>query len=413
MTDREKLESYIQKAETELTTDILPFWIRHGMDKERGGFYGGITNNLAVDKDAPRGALLSSRILWTYSAAYRRYPDPAYLDMARWAFDDLMTHFWDAEYGGLYWVVDAWGQPVNTRKQIYGQAFGIYALSEYFSAAGEGQALDKAAALFRAIQEHGYDAQNGGYLEAYTRDWQLEQDLRLSAVDMNEKKSMNTHLHVMEAYTNLLRAWRNADVETSFAVPPAELERRQKELIQVMMQHIVHLGTYHTTLFFDECWRRRSDHVSFGHDIETSWLLVEAAEVAGDRSLIEPARSLALNMAQTVYNEGLDADGGLMYEAGPSGWVDDSKEWWPQAEAAVGFLNAYQLGGQEHFFHAALRSWDFIEAHLIDRQYGEWLRGVYRDGTVKANELKVSFWKCPYHNGRACMEMAERLKGLL
>ncbi len=398
MTDRALLQTYIHKAETELRQDILPFWIKHTVDRERGGFYGSITNDLIVDRDAPRGALLTSRILWAYSAAYRRYHAPEYLETARWAYDDL-ARFWDSEYGGFYWMTNAEGHPLNQRKQVYGQAFGIYALAEYFRATGEDQALRQAIDLFRILEEYSHDPEHKGYFEAYTRDWRLETDLRLSEIDMNEKKSMNTHLHVMEAFTNLLRIWDDA-----------LLRERQTELIEAMMEHVVDPHTCHLIPFFDERWRPRSDHISFGHDIEASWLLVEAAEVAGERRLIEATRPLAVRMAQAVYDEALAPNGGLLYEATLQHGVTQSHtEWWPQAEAVVGFLNAHQISSEPHFLDAALRCWDYIEQHLVDREHGEWFRAVTRDGAVKTDELKVSFWKCPYHNGRACMEMSERL----
>ncbi|HOU11883.1 MAG TPA: AGE family epimerase/isomerase [Anaerolineae bacterium] len=391
-------QTYIHKAETELRENILPFWIAHTVDKERGGFYGELSNTLDVDKDAPRGALLSARILWTYSAAYKRYRAPEYLAMAQWTYDDLLTRFWDATHGGLYWMVGANGELLRPRKQIYGQAFGIYAFAEYYSATGEPGALDKAIALFRLMEEHSHDPQYGGYFEAYTRDWQLETDLRLSAVDMNEKKSMNTHLHVMEGYTNLLRVWDDD-----------ALRARQTENVDIMMHRIISPATFHTLLFFDEAWNSRTDRISYGHDIETNWLLVESAEVLGDERRVEEAKTIAVKMAQAVYNEGLDAEGGLVNDGDPRGVTDPDFEWWPQAEAAVGFLNAYQLSGQTHFLQAALRSWDFIERYFIDRQHGEWFRHVTKDHVVDRAAAKVSFWKCPYHNGRACMELIDRL----
>ncbi len=398
MVEESRVQRYCQKAEAELRENILPFWIRHAVDREQGGFYGQISNDLVVDRGASRGALLCSRILWTYAAAYRRYRDPAYIEMARWAYDDLMARFWDQEHGGLFWEVAADGTSVRTRKQIYGQAFGVYGLSEYYRATGDVAALDRAIGLFHLIQEHSYDPEHRGYLEAYTRQWQLEADLRLSDVDMNEKKSMNTHLHVMEAFTNLMRAWDDAGLRRALA-----------ELLNVMMEHIVDAETCHTILFFDERWNRRSDHVSYGHDIEASWLLVESAEVLGDGRLLDQARALAVAMARAALDEGIDPDGGMVYEAGPDGLVVPSKEWWPQAEAVVGFLNAYQLSSDPHYLEAAFRSWDFIESHLVDRGHGEWFRYVTRDGVVGTDEPKVSFWKCPYHNGRACLEMIERL----
>ncbi|HUT17643.1 MAG TPA: AGE family epimerase/isomerase [Anaerolineae bacterium] len=398
MVDRGVLQAYARKIDGELCENILPFWMRHVVDRQRGGFYGQISNDLAVDEDAARGALLTSRILWTYAAAYRRYGDPAYREMAEWAYEDLIARFWDKEYSGLYWATDADGCPTNTRKQIYGQAFGIYGLAEYHLATGSETALEYAVALFGDIEAHSYDPRHGGYLEAFTRQWTLEEDLRLSEIDMNEAKSMNTHLHVMEAYTNLMRTWKSP-----------ELARKQRALLKVMMERIVDPVTHHTLLFFDERWHPKSDRVSFGHDIEASWLLVESAEVLGDQPLLHAAQALAVRMAEATLSEALDADGGLLYEADPSGVTDARKEWWPQAETMVGALNAYQLTSEPFFLEAALRSWGFIEEHLVDHAHGEWFRGVSRHGRMDRQEPKVSFWKGPYHNGRACMEAVARL----
>ncbi len=406
MVDTTRLRATMRRAEADLRRNILPFWMEHAVDHERGGFFGEVTNDLTVRPEAPRGALLTSRILWTYAAAYRRYGDPAYLKMADWAFEDLLNRFWDAEHIGLYWMVGADGELIRPRKQLYGQAFGIYALAEYHAATENSLALETAQAIFRAIEEHAYDPANKGYFESFNRAWQMTDDVRLSAVDLNEMKSMNTHLHVMEAFTNLLRVW-----------PDPLLKARQIELLNVMMTHIIRPETHHMTLFFDETWAPRSPHVSYGHDIEASWLLVESTEVVGDPGLHTKAEGIAVKMAQAVYDEGRDPDGGIVYESGPEGLIDATKQWWPQAEAAVGFLNAYQISGAPHFLAASLSSWDFIEAYLIDHDHGEWLRYVKRDLTRPAgndeDHAKVSFWKCPYHNGRACMELTERLHKVL
>ena len=402
MPNNPMLEQLQRKAQTELHDNILPFWLNHTRDKVRGGFYGEISNDLQVDEEAPRGALLTARILWTFAAAYRRRQEPSYLAMARHAFEDLLERFWDETYGGLYWMVAADGTPLRPRKQIYGQAFGIYALAEYFAATQDDAALTKARELYALIDEHAYDPDHKGYFEAFTREWELAEDMRLSEVDENEKKSMNTHIHLMEAFTNLLRVWPDADLET-----------RQTELLEVMMTRIIDPATYHTTLFFDEAWTPQSVNISHGHDIETSWLLVEAAEVLGSEPILAQAERLSIQMAQAIYDEGRDPDGAIPYEEGPEGWVDDTKQWWPQAEAAVGFLNAYQLTGAEHFFEAVQRSWAFIEAYLIDREHGGWYRYVTRDHQRDEDTPKVSFWKAPCHNGRACMELTDRLSTLL
>ncbi len=401
MVDQSTLRTYARRIEAELRGNILPFWMQHAIDRERGGFYGEISNDLRVDRDAPRGALLTSRILWTYSAAYRRYGDPAYREMADRAYEDLIARFWDETYSGLYWAIDADRQPVNTRKQIYGQAFGIYSLSEYCLATGSEPALERAVALFGDIEANSYDPHRGGYLEAFTRQWTLEEDLRLSEVDLNEAKSMNTHLHVLEAYASLMRAWTSP-----------ELARKQRALLRVIVERIVDPATYHTRPFFDQRWNPKSDRISYGHDIEASWLLVDAARGLHDEALLDATEALAVRMAQATLSEALDQDGGLLYEAGPEGITDTRKEWWPQAETVVGALNAYQLTSEPSFLEAALRSWDFIASHLVDQEHGEWFRCVSRDREVDSQEPKVSFWKGPYHNARACMEAIARLESL-
>jgi mannobiose 2-epimerase len=382
-----------------LRGNILKFWLEHARDRENGGFFGQIDNDLVIRKDAPRGALLTSRILWTFSAAYRRYKDPAYLEMARWAYDDLLTRFWDKEKGGLYWSVSLKGAPLDARKIVYVQSFGIYGLAEFYRATGEQAPLDHAIQLYRLLEQKSHDRVNGGYLEEFARDWTVSRDRgrRRSAMGSKGQKSQNVHLHILEAYTNLLRVW-----------PDVELRRNLREVVDVLQTRVLDEGNHHLRLFLDEDWTPRSDEISFGHDIEYSWLLVETAEMLGDEKLLSRAKAAAVEIARVTLEEGVDPDGGVLGEANPHGITSSFKEWWPQAEATVGFFNAYQLSGDERFFAASLRSWDFIERQLIDRKNGEWFMGVSRDGKTKP-PLKVSFWKCPYHNGRACMEMIDRL----
>lgn len=401
MENDQVLSQLSAEMRAELYQNILPFWFARALDRPNSGFYGAISNDLVVDPTAPRGSLLTSRILWTFSASCRYLYAPQYAFVARYACQDLITHFWDQEHSGLFWALAPDGTVIDPRKHLYGQAFGIYALIEFCLATHEMYALAKAAEMLRVIELYAHDDQHGGYHECFTQDWKPAEDVRLSPTDRNEKKSMNTHLHLMEAYTNLRNLW-----------PSEEVIAHHRELIEIMMRRIVNPQTGHATLFFDEAWNPRSTEVSYGHDIEISWLLVEAAEMDGTEELIQEAKALAVRMAQAVYDEGLDTDGGLMYESGPEGWIDDSKEWWPQAEAVVGFLNAYQISGQQHFLDAALNSWAFIKKYLIDHEHGEWFRGVYRDGTLKADQPKVSFWKCPYHNGRMCLEVLKRVAAI-
>ena len=384
-----------QRVEAELLIDILPFWLKYSIDDEYGGFRGRIANDLAIESHADKGVILSARILWTFSNAYSVYRDRVYRSTASRAYEYLDRFFWDQDFGGVYWMVDYTGRPTDTKKRIYGQAFTVYALAEYYHATGDAEALDKALRLVEQIETASHNARNGGYFETYERDWTLATDQRLSAVDMDEKKSMNTHLHLLEAYANLLRFHEDATVR-----------RRLRELIEIFLGDIIHPATRHFILFFDEQWRPRSAKISFGHDIEGSWLLVEAAAILGDPAVLGRAREAAVKMAQAVYEQGLDSDGGLLYEANPA---NTDKHWWPQAEAVAGFLNAYRLSGRQHFLNAAERSWDFIERFIVDREHGEWFSLVSKEGVASSVPDKVGPWKCPYHNSRACFEAMERL----
>ena len=382
----------------ELQGHILPFWMANTKDALNGGFYGALTNDLEIHNEVPRSAILCARILWTYATAYRKLGDEEYLGMARWAYDYLTGVFLDPEYGGVYWTVDKTGKPVLDRKHHYAQAFAIYGLSEYYRATKEPQSLALAQTLFQLLEKHAYDPVYGGYTEGSSRKWEALTDMRLSDRDLNCRKSMNTMLHILEAYTNLLRVWPDATLKTS-----------HKALLEIFRQHIVDHSTGHFKLFFDNPWNSLLDNISYGHDIEGSWLLYEAAEVQGDPRLVEEVRGTAVQMAAAVYRDGLEQDGSLPYEAGPQRLVDSDKSWWVQAEAMVGFYNAYQLSGQEHFAQAASRSWDYIQNKIVDRVHGDWLKRLHRDGTPDNSNYKVGPWECPYHHSRACFEMIDRL----
>jgi mannobiose 2-epimerase len=390
-----------ERVEAELRSNILPFWVKHTVDDQYGGFRGQISNDLTIDPLAPKGLILNARILWTFSKAYSVYHNEVYLEMAHRAFDYITRYFWDTESGGVFWMADYLGRPLETEKRIYGQAFTVYSLAEFRRATGDPDALAKALQIYEAIESASYDALHRGYFETYERDWTLAQDQRLSKVDMDAKKSMNTHLHLLEAYANLLRCHNHTALRT-----------RLKELIHVFLDHIIDRRTHHFRMFFDEEWHSQSDHISFGHDIEGSWLLCEAAEILGDQPILKAVRQEALLMAQAVLDQGVDSDGGLLYEGNASGIIDTDKHWWPQAEAVVAFLNAYQLSGQEQFLVAAGRSWEFIEKFIVDREHGEWFWRVSRAGVPSDKEFKVDPWKCPYHNSRTCFEVMTRLDNL-
>ncbi|CAM4414596.1 mannobiose 2-epimerase [Paenibacillus endophyticus] len=396
----ESNQQWLNRIQQELETNILGFWMKHTVDEKNGGFFGYMSRDLTVNPEASKSLVLNTRILWTFASAYRLTGNKAYLQIADRAYRYVNEHFVDSEYGGLYWMVDSAGQPLETKKQVYGQAFAIYAYSEYYRATGNEESLQQAIELFHTLERYSYDDQYQGYFEALTREWQETDDNSLSEKDLNEKKSMNTHLHVMEGYTNLYRIWKSD-----------ELHAKLKSLIEITIKHIINPVNAHFILFFDEQWNYKSEHISYGHDIEGSWLLVEAAEVLGDEVLLAEAKKIAIRMAEATLNEGVDSDGGLLNEAGPHGLIDTRKDWWPQAEAVVGFYNAFQMTGEEKYRDAAIGSWSFIERFIVDETYGEWHWSVNRDGSPSDNDEKVSPWKCPYHNGRACFEMIERLSG--
>jgi cellobiose epimerase len=385
-----------QQASDELQ-HILDYWTAHALDHQYGGVKGRIDNNNVVDPRADKGAVLHARVLWTFSAAYNLQQKDAWKTVASTIFRYLSTWFIDLQHGGVYWTVDFTGRAAETKKQVYAQAFVIYALSEYYKATRDEQAKKLAIELYHLLQQYSYDAVKGGYLEAFTKDWQLIEDVRLSAKDANEKKTMNTHLHVVEAYANLYTVW-----------PDASLALQIRQLLNVFYDKIIDHKTGHLHLFFDEDWQVKGDLISYGHDIEASWLLPEAAEIIRDASFIEKYRKLALNMTEAVM-PGIDADGGLWYEYEPAHQtLIKEKHWWPQAEAVVGFINAWQISGEQRYADYALRNWQFINRHIIDKQKGEWFWGVKEDYSIM-QEDKVGLWKCPYHNGRACLEIIKRI----
>ena len=386
-------------ARRELQENILPFWLKNARDLTEGGFLGQIDQQMRIDPAAAKGSLLTSRLLWAFSAAYRRDPRPEYLEMARYAYRDLSGCFSDREFGGLYWSVDRHGQPLDQRKQVYGQVFGLYALTEYSQASGDPEALEQAKALFRLIDRQAHDPRNGGYFDVLDRQWRRV-DERHANILGPAPKTQNSHIHILEAFTNLLRVW-----------PDPDLQARQRELIGLLLDRMIDSHTHHLVLFLTEDWKPLSAGYSYGHDIELSWLLTEAAEVLGDPAMLARVKTAALAMAEATLAEGIDADGSIFNEGGPSGVTDAGKDWWAQAEAAVGFLNAYQLSGDPRYFAASRRCWNYIQDHFVDHANGDWYESLQRDGTPKLR-FKQSVWKCPYHNSRACLELMQRLPAL-
>ena len=387
------MQNLKSELHNELVNNILPYWIDKVVDKENGGFYGCIDGGEQVHPTAGKGVVLNTRILWTFSAAYRLEKNPEYLKIAERAFDYIQKYFTDKKNGGVFWELNYKGEPLNRRKQMYAQGFALYGYSEFYRATGKPEALEAAKDIFYLLEKYAYDSQYGGYIEALDENWNIIDDMRLSLRDSNAPKSMNTHLHILEPYTNLLRVWKD----------PALIEA-QTRLIRVFCDRIVNFQTKHLQLFFDREWNSQDDSVSYGHDIEASWLLCEAAEVLGNPELIEKVKKLADEIVGASY-EGLQPDGSMIYETASGGHVNTDRDWWVQAETIVGSYHAWLRSGDRKYLEIAKRCWEYVKRHILDKTNGEWFWGAFSDGTPNRRNDKAGFWKCSYHNSRMCMEV--------
>lgn len=388
-----------KQFENELTDNILNYWVKEVYDTKRNTFFGRITNNGEKFPDAPLSAVFTTRILWTFSAAYHHYPTAIYKKMADEAFRILTDTFWDNENGGIYWSVFPDGKTEDSKKQFYAEAFFMYALAEYYLAFKDEKAKQLAISMFMLMEKHAFDPEFGGYMEARTADWKETDDQKLSPKDMNVKKSMNTHLHILEAYTNFYRIHKDE-----------QSEKQLEHLIRIFLDKILNRETGHLILFFDKDWTVRSEIDSYGHDIEFTWLLVEAAEVLGKKNLLKEVELAIQKTLEVTLTEGLAENGGIYYEKEGNN-LKEQFDWWPQAEAVVGFFNAWQITKNEKFLEQSQESWNFIQNYIIDKKQGEWFWGVNAKLEVLPQD-KVNGWKAPYHNGRMCMEMIRRIESL-
>lgn len=389
------LQSIKSAIDQELTDNILKYWLNYAPDKLQGGYVGEVNNENVVKHSADKGCVLNTRILWSFAAAYNHYHEKRYLQEAERAFHYIMDHFYDHVKGGLFWLINSKGTPIDKRKQIYANAFGIYAFAEYYKASGDERALQEAVSLFGIIEMKSLDRSKGGYFEAFNEDWSPIADMRLSAKDMNTSKTFNTHLHILEAYTNLMKVWKSDQLKTAL-----------KDLTELILSRFYDDQTGHFHLFFDDNWKLKSHEISFGHDIEAAWLITEAVQRLQDHTLMKRMTTMAEQVAQATLNEGIDSDGSIYYEKKKR--LDTDRHWWPQAEAMVGFMNAYQITGEEKYLNAIDKLWSFIRNHLI-MPNGEWYWSVDENYTPHLHIPKVNMWKGPYHNARACIEMINRI----
>lgn len=382
-----------------LTEGILPFW-REMKDEKNGGFYGERDCDLTIHKEADKGTILQCRILWAFSSAYLALKDPGDFSCANWAFSYLKEHCVDEEYGGLYWSTHFDGTPAETTKHAYCMAFGIYGLSAYYEASGDGEALALAKSLTHTIEEKCTDSY--GYLEEFDRQFQAVDNDKLSDTFCVEgkraEKTMNTLLHVLEAYTELYRVSHEEEVGN-----------RLQRIYRIFFDKVWNKEKGRLEVFFDKNYGSLMDMQSFGHDIEASWLLDRGADVLGEEQLKKEVHEMTDMLAETVYERAFR--GNRLLNEVRMDEVDGTPIWWVQAEAVIGFTNAYEKHPQERKYkEAAEKIWNFIKTRFVDEHSGEWFNELHPDGTPKREMGLASAWKCPYHDSRMCLEIMRRVK---
>ena len=385
-----RTDIFLQEVRENLTSCILPYWLK--LKDPRGGFYGEVAADGTILYDAPRGVILNARIIWSFAAAFQALPETAYLVAAVHARDYFLEHFCDHKYGGVYWSVDAAGERLDTKKQLYAQGFAIYGLSELYKVTGDDEVLKNAINLYKVVETYFADRENGGYIEALSRDFSPLEDMSLSAHDINADKTMNSHLHVLEAYANLYQVW-----------PDEELKAAVERLLDIVGTKVM-AADGHLQLYFRKDWSVMPGGVSYGHDIETSWLALECAFALKDLDVVNRVRPWALAMGKAG-NEGLLPDGSMRYEKFLDGNYDDSRQWWVQAETVVGNLWLWKYHSDPQGAERALAAWHYIREKLVDSKDGEWWWAVLPDGSLDLSQPKVGFWKCPYHNTRMCLQV--------
>ncbi|GIO52043.1 AGE family epimerase/isomerase [Paenibacillus cineris] len=388
------MKSIEQEIRREWTDHILPFWA--GLrDDRHGGYYGEVSVDLQTDTLAPKGGIATARQLWSFSAAYRVTGEKVWASHAKHAYSFLKDRLIDRERGGMYWMVDHEGQPLDTRKHVYAQSFAVYSLSEYSRATGDAEALELARELFGLIEEKGYNTGIQAYKEEFDREWNEQPNEMLSENGLNADITMNTTIHVLEAYTTLYRVWPDPRVRSAL-----------ENLLSMLYNRIYDPEKKRLNVFFDRSWNSLLDLTSFGHDIEASWLIDDAMKAIGSDHA--DYAKMVVDIAYQIADTAVSEDGSLMNEQ-HGDRIDDTRIWWVQAESMVGFYNAYQRTGDTRFLDLIDRMWTYTKTHIIDsRGGGEWYWSVQADGQPDRREI-AGPWKCPYHNSRFCIEMIERM----
>lgn len=379
-----------------LLNDLIPFWNKM-VDKEEGGFYGSCDAEGNIDKNADKGVILMSRILWFYSNAYIVTKNREFLDMARHQYGYIEECCYDHDFGGVFWSTTYDGKPADTIKHTYNQAFAIYATSTYFMASGDTNALDLAYELFDDIEEHCCD--ENGYLEAFDRRFVEIDNEKLSEHGVEAKRTTNTLLHVLEAYTVLYQVDQDIRVK-----------RRLEEILSIFKSKIYNESNKHNDAFFDVDYNPLIDLQSYGHDVECSWLMARALEAIGDEAVCKWVEEIELAEVEQTYKDAYDEENGCLYNERINHDIDKKRVWWVQAEAIVAFYNAYQKTKDEKYLKASEAIWEFVKEKIIDKNSGEWWEDTSADNKVDNTQMMVHPWKGPYHHGRMCMEMMQRME---
>lgn len=387
----------VEEIRNHLTDCIIPFW-KKLRDDENGGYYGYMDYDLQVDRKAVKGCILNSRITWFFANAYLTLHDESLLQEAKHGYEFMQKYCVDKDKGGVFWSVAYDGTPEDTTKHTYNQAFSIYALSSYYDASKDKEALETAMELFRIIEERCTD--EIGYKEAFDREFKEIENDKLSENGVIAEKTMNTLLHVFEAYTELYRVSGDADVK-----------KRLEWILDTIADKIYNPKLHRQEVFFDREMNSILDLHSYGHDIETAWLIRRGTDVLGEKAYEDKMLPIILDLTSQVYKVAFD--GHSFANECEKGVVDQNRIWWVQAEAVVGFLNAYALAPEHtEYRDAAKAEWEFIRDHVVDKREGsEWFWDVNREGKAVSGKPIVEPWKCPYHNGRMCLEVIRRAEG--
>lgn len=393
-----KLHQLKKEISDDLTSNLLPYWSTKMIDTLNGGFYGRIDKNEQIYPDADKGGILNARILWTFSSAYRVLKDSSYLHIATYAKDYILKHFIDSEYGGAYRTVNQYGEPADTRKHILTESYFIYALAEYYRVTGDQEALDIAIEIFEAVEKYAVDREANGYFEVFTREWARSPDLLIGENSPEDEKTMILHLHMVEAYAGLYRVW-----------PEKRMKERLRNVLDIFNDKIVDKKTHHLIYFLDRNWNPTTKIDSYGHDIEASWLIDEAANLLEDPELLASVRKLSIKIADAAA-EGLEEDGSMLTEKdNVTGHIVTVRSWWEQAESVIGYLNAFEITEDTSYLDKSIKSWGYIKQHFINNIHGGWYSLVLESGEP-GNGDRANYWTCPYHNGRMGMEIIERIK---